>query len=115
MPTLSRGVLALAALVLSACASSAALQAARRGDDAALAREIAARHAQGTLGNGEAADIAKQVASREVTRAKGPAAVQRVREARACATQLKGALELRAQTHDDAGGEAALALVAARE
>ena len=107
-----RRVLCLAALsFLSACASSAATSAARRGDDVALRAAIAGKHAQGKLSDGEAADIAQAVLAHALEDAKGDAALDRVRDARPCALAVSSALQERARVHDDAGAEAALALL----
>ena len=99
----------LALAFLSACGSSAVLQAVDRGDLVALRTELAAREKQGSLSNSEAAKAALGIARRELADAKGPAASLRVRELRACARELDGPLSDRMKTHDDAGAAAALA------
>ncbi len=99
----------LGALALG-CGGSPALRAAERGDMAALRAELGAREKAGNLTNGEAAKVARAVADRELRAAKGEDAAKRVREARACAVEMEGALEERTRTHDLAGAEAAMAL-----
>lgn len=94
---------------LTAC-GSAAYRAAERGDLAGLRSEIAARHARGAVSRGEAATLARAVATRELVSAKDEAsALTRVRETRGCAVDLDDAFEERMKTHDGAGAEAALA------
>jgi phosphohistidine phosphatase SixA len=98
-------------LVLVGCGSSAAVSAARRGDDAALARAIEPGLRTGTLHDDEAARIALAVAEHIIEASKGDDAQARVRELRLCARSLGSALQDRAKTHDPAGAEAAMALV----
>jgi hypothetical protein len=107
-------VLLLLALV-SACASSPALTAARAGDFRSLLSYVAAEEKRGKLSNAEVADLASAVAAWEI--AKGPKDEQlaRVRDVRACARELGGVLASRMETRDAAGAEAALALVEAGE
>jgi hypothetical protein len=116
MSTRSRGPLLRHALVLGlglaagavACGSPA-LRAAEDGDYARLRSEIAGKHRAGRLSNGEAADLARAVATRELSVAKGDRdALRRLRETRACAGDLDDALAERMKTHDGAGAEAAL-------
>lgn len=102
------GALLVAAAPLVAC-GSAALRAAERGDGARLRAEIAEKHERGKLSNDEAAGLARAVAEREITTAKDErTALERLREARACAAELDDALEARMRTRDGAGAEAAL-------
>jgi len=104
------GVVAVVVGLASGCASSSAVRAARTGDFASLKRQIDARSRQGKLTNGEAADIARAVAGREIASARSPAdASARVRDVRACARELDSELAARMDTHDEAGAEAALA------
>jgi hypothetical protein len=103
-------LLVFTALAASGCASSSPIRAAERGDLVALKSDILARHKEGSLDNGEAAQIARAVAEREVrTTTDQTAALGRVRDVRACASELDDVLEDRSRTHDDAGAEAALA------
>lgn len=97
-------------VVLSAAAcGSPAFRAAERGDRAKLRAEIEDKHQRGKLSNLEAANLARVVASRELTSAKDDAmASARIREAQGCAADLDEALEERMKTHDGAGAEAAL-------
>lgn len=97
------------------CASSPALRAAEGGDFATLQREVAAKEKLGRLSNGEAADLARAVAEWEITKAPAGEQLSRVREARACARELDGALARRMRTRDAAGAEAALARAESRE
>ena len=97
------------ASAVAACGGSAAMRAAERGDWSALRGEIGARERAGNLTNGEAADLAKVVAEREVKAQKPDDAAARVRELRGCARDLDGPLSDRMKTHDEAGAEAALA------
>ena len=88
----------------------AALHAAEHGDNAALRTEIAQKHTRGKLSNGEAANLARAVAEREIAGAKDEAAaLVRLSETRACALELDDALATRMKTRDGAGAEAALA------
>lgn len=104
------GVLGFAAVVATAGCGSSAYRAAERGDSARLRTEIAGKHVQGKVSNGEAACLARAVATREVVTAKDDAeASSRIRESRACAAELDDALEERMKKHDGAGAEAALA------
>jgi len=105
-------VLALG-VALGACASSGAMRAASHGDFASLKNDVAARERAGTLGNHEAAQIARAVAEWEIANAPKDEQVARVRDVRSCAREVEGALGDRARTHDAAGAESALALVEA--
>src|SRR5689334_11791074 len=109
MMRLARPVILLFALgALGACGNPA-LRAAENGDSAKLRTEIASKHERGKLTNDEAADLARAVAGREITKAKDEAsALARLRESRACAAELDDALEERMKTHDGAGAEAAM-------
>jgi hypothetical protein len=98
-------------LLVMACGSPPTMAAARRGDLSALKSAIAERHREGHIDDDEAADLARLVAARAIADAKGDDAVERVRDVRACARELGDVLEDRAETHDAAGAEAALALI----
>ncbi len=99
---------ALVLVAVAACGSPA-LRAAEQGDSTKLRAEIAQKHDKGKLSNSEAADLARAVAEREITTAKDEAtALARLRETRACASELDDALESRMKTRDAAGAEAAL-------
>jgi len=104
------GAAALAMMVTS-CASSAAVSAARRGDNVALAAAVTPELRAGNLQNDEAARIAQAVAEHAIETSKGDDAQARVRELRTCASTLESALASRAETHDAAGAEAALTLL----
>jgi hypothetical protein len=98
-------VLALGAV---ACGNGA-LRAAEDGDFARLKSEITSRHQSGRMSNGEAADLARAVATRELATAKDEKqAEQRVHETRACAGDLDDALAERMKRHDGPGAEAGL-------
>lgn len=100
---------AVASLAVVSCGNPA-YRAAERGDSARLRSEIAPKHERGQLSNGEAACLARAVATRELVTAKDEAAaISRVRESRACAAELDDALEELMKKHDGAGAEAALA------
>lgn len=103
-------VLAALAVTASGCAT-AAKTAAARGDEAALRTAIDRGHRAGSIDDAEAADLARIVAARDLERATAADASARVRDVRACARDLDDALEARAKVHDDAGAEAALALL----
>jgi hypothetical protein len=95
-------------LLVAACGNPA-LRAAEDGDFGRLRSEIAQKHDRGSLSNGDAANIARAVASREIATAKDEASAStRIRETRACSTDLDGALADRMEKHDGAGAEAAL-------
>jgi HEAT repeat protein len=97
--------------LLAGCAT-AATTAARRGDTEGLRSAIAERHKAGAIDDAEAAEIARLVATHEIEGAKNPKdATERIRDVRACAKELEDTLESRAKTHDEAGAEAALALL----
>jgi hypothetical protein len=105
---LSTALLPLASLAVVSCGNPA-YRAAERGDSARLRSEIADKHERGKISNGDAACLARAVATRELAVAKDEAAaVSRVRESRACAPELDDALEERMKKHDGAGAEAAL-------
>jgi hypothetical protein len=95
-------------LVPAACASSPVVHDAQRGDFTALRADVAPREQAGTLSNREAAEIARAVAKWELTASPKDEQLARVKEVRACAFELDGALADREATHDAAGAEAAL-------
>ncbi|MDB5212953.1 MAG: hypothetical protein JWO86_880 [Myxococcaceae bacterium] len=106
----SFGAIGVVGIASVAGCGNPAYRAAERGDSAKLRSEIAGKHEQGKLSNGEAACLARAVATREVVSAKDDtAATSRIRESRACAAELDDALEERMKKHDGAGAEAALA------
>ena len=104
--------LVLAALLSSlatASCGSLAVRAAETGDHAKLRAEIVDKHQRGKLSNGEAATLARAVATHELTTAKDEAtAISRLEETRGCAAELDDALEERMKKHDGPGAEAAL-------
>jgi hypothetical protein len=102
-------------LACASCGGSPLLRAAERGDRTAFRAELGSRQKAGNLSNSDAAKVAKAVAQRELAEAKPDAAVQRVKDVRACAYELDDALAERMKTHDEAGAEAALARIESRE
>lgn len=103
--------LALAAatlLTLAACVSGG-VRAARSGDLPALAAQIQSCIDDGSLTNGQTADIARAIAEREIENARGKPGVARIAELRACARDLDDALEAREKGADEVGVEAAWA------
>lgn len=106
---LGSSLVLLASTTALGCASSAALRAAERGDQKALADAIRGPHERGELSAGEAARLAKAVAEREITTAKDEAAaLARLDDLEICALDLDDALAERMKTRDGAGAEAAL-------
>jgi hypothetical protein len=98
-------------LVALVSCGSPAYRAAEEGDLARLRAEIAQKHERGKMSNAEAARLARAVATRELLAAiDEDAALQRVRETRACAAELDDAFSRRMKRRDAAGAEAALAL-----
>jgi hypothetical protein len=97
-----------------ACGGSPALRAAEAGDRAALHQVIAVREGAGTLSNGEAADIAAEVARRDLRSTPPADAPDRILDALPCAHELDSALAERMRVHDAAGADAALARIAGR-
>src|SRR5579862_7489490 len=100
--------LAPLAVLVMACAvtgcSAPGLKAAEEGDYARMRSEFGPRYEAGKLTNGQARDLARAVAAREIGAAKNDdAATKLVRETSACASDLDGALEDRMQIHDGAG------------
>jgi hypothetical protein len=95
------------ALALGACAPSQVVRDAEAGRYPKLVAELEAKVRTNTISNGEAADVARAVASREMRVADKSAALLRVREVRACAFELDDALAERMKTLDDAGAAAA--------
>src|SRR6185436_20074813 len=102
------GMLAFA--LLAGCAT-AATTAAKRGDQNGLRAAIAERHKAGAIDDAEAVEIARLVATHEIEGANPKDATDRVRDVRGCAKELEDALETRMKTHDEAGAEAAQALM----
>ena len=105
------GAVSLVALLNVGCGSSAAVQAANRGDYAALRQALAQEMKAGDIGTGEAHAVAHAVAQREVREGKGDDGVARVNELRACASAAKGILDDRTDKHDDPGAASALILL----
>jgi len=108
-----RWALGFSLLFVGACGGSLALRAAERGDLETLRGEIGRGERNARLSLGDAADLARAVASREIRAASPEVAVDRVRELRACAPELEIALVARMKKQDAGGAEAALALLEA--
>jgi len=107
-------LVAMVCVACPACGGSPALRAAEAGDRAALHQVIAVREGAGTLSNGEAADIAAEVARRELRSTPPADAPDRILDALPCAHELDSALAERMRVHDAAGADAALARIAGR-
>lgn len=84
---------------------------AEAGDRLALRAELAEKHRRGALTNGEARDVAKALLVRELDALTPPAGVAKVERLRACARELAGPLERRAERRDDVGAAAARLLL----
>src|SRR5438132_6268589 len=102
---------AMVGLALLVGCATAATTAAKRGDTEALRSAIGERHKSGAIYDSEAAEIARQVAAHEIEGASPKDAADRIRDVRGCAKQLEDTLEARAKVHDEAGAEAAQALL----
>jgi hypothetical protein len=96
---------------LSACAASPSLRAARRGDLVALRANIARERACNTLESDEVKELARETASRELSRATPSEVMARIDEARACSHALSKPLEALARSEGDVGAAATLALL----
>ncbi|APR85759.1 PBS lyase HEAT domain protein repeat-containing protein [Minicystis rosea] len=111
IPVAPRVWLALTSLLcaeaLAGCAVSPAVRAAEQGSFEGLRASISADVQQGRMGIGDAAAFAKAIARGEIARAKGPEGAQRIRRFESCAREIDGALDNRADTHDDLGAVAA--------
>jgi len=101
-------------LLNQACASSAAVKAAEKGDYAALKQHLADEMKAGSLDGGEARAVAGAVARYEVTKSTGPDVLTRVSELKACASQAKDILEDRSDKDDEGAALAALVLLDGR-
>src|SRR5688500_2281362 len=112
-PLLSLLVRGSAVFLLSGCASSAAVEAAKKPDYAALAREIESSKKAGDLGERDVEDIAEAIAEGEVHRAKGPEGERILQTFGGCAADLEGAFDDRYDEGDDMGAFAASILMAA--
>jgi hypothetical protein len=103
------GSLLLVAAAQLGCGGSPMMRAARQGDIAGLRGAIAAAEARGRVASGDVADAARAVVAHEILHAPTPEyAAARMRDARACAFEVDGALAARATADDASAGEAAL-------
>ena len=111
-PARSTLVVVAAFVLVTGCASSPMMRAARNGDHAALSSAILAADAKGKLTLDEAASLAKAVVVRELTTAKTDAEARaRIKDIRSCAFAVDDVLAERMKTEDAVGGEAALVRV----
>jgi hypothetical protein len=106
-----RTLVAMACLLALGCGSPAVVETALRGDLPTLQRQIRDRQAAGDLDRDTVLEVARAVGGRELRSSKGEAAVQRVRQVRACAGALLPVLRDRAERLDEAGAEATLVLL----
>lgn len=97
--------------MLAGCGSSGVVHTALHGDLAQLKRDLKTEQAQGKLDRDRVEDLARAVASRELSSATGDDAVRTVRSLRACAAPLSTVLEKRADGSDDVAAEATLILL----
>ncbi len=91
-----------------------AMRAAESGDLPTLRDQIGEGEREARLSLRETAELARAVASREILAAPPGAALDRVRELRACAPEVESALVARMKQKGAAGAEAALALLDAQ-
>jgi hypothetical protein len=108
-----RARLVLFALLVSACASGGAVDAALHSDLSTLRQSIGEERRKGKLDQDRVASIAQAVAAREVYASTGPGASSRIRGLRSCSRPLLSVLSARAERPDDVGAEATLVLLAA--
>jgi hypothetical protein len=106
--TLPRLLLSLSLLGTAQCGGSPAMRAAVAGHYEGLRAAVAADVQQGRLDARDAIALAKIVAKGEVERAEGDEGAQRIRDLVSCASEIDGALERRAETHDALGAVAAM-------
>jgi hypothetical protein len=103
-------LLFLGLAAVQACGGGAAVTAAERGDLGALRARLASGERARDLHMSEVRELARATAEHEISVASGDTAVERIREARACAPELDGVLSSRMKKGDAAGAEAAMAL-----
>ncbi len=102
-------------LSLAACTPSTLSQVALDGELPTLREEIQSAQQAGKLSSSDVRELAEAVAVREITSAAGDDGVARIRDLRACASRLDGALSDRAEQEDAVGAAAMLALLDAGE
>jgi len=98
---------------LAACSAPSALAPARSGDLNALRSALLQDAQMGRLTRSSLVRIASALASHEIDSTKGPEAISRIAQARLCARHLTDSLQSRAEQSDDAGADAAMALLLA--
>jgi hypothetical protein len=103
----------LLALSSGGCASSPLVEAAERGDFAALKREIDAANRAGELPDDLVRDVADAVGRGEIERAKGDAGVAIVQGFAVCANELEGPLDDKSDGEGDVAAAAADVLMSA--
>src|SRR5687767_1681816 len=82
------GLVLAVGLATLACTKRGVVDAALHSDLATLKREVKESRERGELDRGTVQELARAVAGREVRSATGRAAVDRVRDVRACARPL---------------------------
>ncbi len=103
-----------AAVLLAGCAPSTLSQTALQGDLPTLRTELVRAQRAGKLDRDETFELARAIATRELSASKGDEAVARVRELRSCLGQLVSEFEDRAEGKDAGAAAAALALLDAQ-
>ena len=103
----------LIVLAAGCAASSAEVRDAAAGHLVGLDARVAAQADHGTLGRGEALELARATLTGDIGRARGKLGVDDIRRLGACVRPLRSALAKRADTKDEVGAEAAMALVEA--
>jgi HEAT repeats len=103
----------LTVLAAGCAASSAEVRDAAAGHLAGLDARVAAQADHCTLGRGEALELARATLAGDIGRARGKLGVDDIRRLGACVRPLRSALAKRADTKDEVGAEAAMALVEA--
>lgn len=100
-------------LLLTACATTGAVESALHGDLGTLRTRLAEERKQGDLDESRVSEIARAVAAREIHSGAGRAGARRIHSLRGCSGPLLGELDARADRLDEGGAEAALILYAA--
>lgn len=95
----------------SACGARPVFVEARSGTTAALASAIKPEHEAGRLSRSDVTCMAHVVLERLVVNAKGAGGLRIIAAVEPCASAIDSALERRAESRDDVGARAALALV----
>lgn len=101
----------LALLALVGCAQDPPVHSALHGNLSELRRDIASAERAHELDRKSVVNLARAVAERELTSARGEDGALRVRALRPCALPLKNRMEQRAQSDDDVGAELGLILL----